>query len=342
MKKVLKLLMGILTLIFVVACGSKEATTENNGTPHKVAIVYSTGGKGDKSFNDSAYRGLTQAKDELGIEFSEYEPKDPSAEAKTQLSNYAQTGEYDLIIGVGFTMKDSLEAVAAEFPDQKFALIDEVIEGKDNVVSLMFREEEGSFLVGALAALMSKTGTVGFVGGVEAPVIYRFESGYEQGAKYINPDIKVLSAYIGGGSAFNDPIAGKQLASTLIQKGADIVFHAAGASGAGVFQAAKEAKVYAIGVDSNQDDVEKGTILTSMIKNVDNAVYATIKDTLDGKFQAGVRYFGIKENGVGTTNFEFTKDVIGNENIQKLDELKEKITKDELKVSTYLPRHNQK
>lgn len=342
MKKVLKLLMMLLlTLVFVVACGKSEQATEATGETHKVAIVYSTGGKGDKSFNDSAFRGLQRAKDELKIEFSEYEPKDPSAEAKNQLQSYASDGSYDLIIGVGFTMKDSLEAVAKEFPDQKFALIDEVSE-LPNVVSIMFKEQEGSFLTGALAALMSKTGTIGFVGGVEAPVIYRFESGFEQGAKYINPDIKILSVYIGGNSGFNDPVAAKQLTETIIGKGADVIMHAAGASGSGVFQAAKEKNVFAIGVDSNQDDVEKGVILTSMMKYVDNAVFAEIDKTLKGEFKGGIEYFGIKENGVGTTEFEFTKDIIGEEKINKVKEINDKIANGEIKVEQYLPRHNQK
>lgn len=341
MKKIFRILFALLIVVFAVSCGKTEDKKANEAA-HKVAIVYSTGGKGDKSFNDSAYRGLQLAKEKLGIDFSEYEPKDPSAEARNQLTSYAQSGDYDLIIGVGFTMKDSVVAVAKDFPDQKFVIIDEVIDGMDNVSSILFKEQEGSFLVGALAALMTKTGTIGFVGGVEAPVIYRFESGYVQGAKYINPDINILSVYIGGASAFNDPIAAKQLTETIISKGADVIFHAAGASGAGVFQAAKEKGVYAIGVDSNQDDVEKGVILTSMVKYVDNSVFDTIKNTLDGKFTPGVSYFGIKEDGVGTTEYEFTKDAIGSEKISKIAELKDKIAKDEIKVEQYLPKHNQK
>lgn len=344
MKKITKLLLFVLAMLALVSCGKSETKEKvaADSPKHKVAIVYSTGGKGDKSFNDSAFRGLQMAKEKYGVEFSEYEPKDPSAESRNQLSSYAQTGEYDLIIGVGFTMKDSVEAVAKDFPDQKFVIIDEVIDGFPNVKSLLFKEQEGSFLTGALAALMTKTNTIGFVGGVEAPVIYRFESGYEQGAKYVNPDIKFLSVYIGGSNPFNDPLAAKTLTETLISKGADVVFHAAGASGSGVFQAAKEKGVFAIGVDSNQDDVEKGVILTSMVKKVDNAVLKTIEEVLDNKFTSGVEYFGIAEDGVGTTEFEFTKDVIGQEKINKIKELNEKIAKGEIKVTQYLPKHNQK
>ena len=230
-----------------------------------------------------------------------------------------------MIISVGFTMKDSLLAVAQQFPDQKFAIIDEKIENVPNVASLSFKEHEGSFLVGALAAMMSKTGTIGFVGGMESPLIQKFQSGYIQGAKYVNPNIKILSVYIGGNNAWNDPASAKTKTETLIQQKADVVYHAAGASGQGVFQATKEKNVYAIGVDSNQDGIAPGTILTSMMKYVDNAVFNEIKDTLEGKYQPIIQEFGIKEDGVGTTEFEFTKDKIGEENIKKLEQIKQDI-----------------
>lgn len=341
MKKILGIFTVLVTFMFVLSCGTKTETSAASDTAQakKVAIVYSTGGKGDKSFNDSAYRGLEKAKAELGIEFSEYEPKDPATEAKNQLTEYAQTGEYDLIIGVGFTMKDSLEAVAGEYPDQKFALIDDVIEGKDNVVSLMFREQEGSFLTGALAALMTKTNVIGFIGGVEAPVIHRFETGFRQGAAAINPEIKVVQAYINGNNPFNDPVAAKQLAESLINQKADIIMHAAGGSGAGVFKAAEEkADVFAIGVDSNQDAEAKGKVLTSMLKNVDVAVFETIKAVLNNEFKSGVQYFGIAEDGVGITELEFTKDIIGQDNIDKLNTLREEVKQGKIKVSEELNR----
>lgn len=334
MKKFLAFMGTVLTLLTVVACKPKEeAKPAPAEGAKKVAIVYSTGGKGDKSFNDSAYRGIQMAKEKLGIEFSEYEPKDPSAEAQNQLFQYAEKGEYSLIIGIGFNMKDSLVAAAKAFPDQKFALVDDVISDLPNVVSLMFREQEGTFLLGALSAMVTKTNTIGFVGGVEAPVIWRFHAGFEQGAKYVNPDINVLPVYINGNNPFNDPQTAKTLAETLIGKKADIVLHAAGASGAGVFQAAKEKGVYALGVDSNQDAEEPGTILTSMVKKVDNAVFQEIKATLEGNFKSGVKYFGLKEDGVGTTDFEFTKDVVTPEIQQKLKEITEKIKSGEIKVS---------
>lgn len=337
MRKILALFTTLITMFAVVSCGgSKTETAPAAEKGKKIAIVFSTGGLGDKSFNDSANAGLQRAAKELGISYDYYEPKDASAEAQNQLSNYAEKGEYDLIIAVGFTMKDSTIAVAKEFPNQKFAIIDEVIEGMDNVASLMFKEQEGSFLTGALAAMMTKSNVIGFVGGVEAPVIQRFESGYVQGAKYVNPDIKVLSVFINGSNPFNDPVAAKALTETLVQSKADIIYHASGASGAGVFQAAKEKGVYAIGVDSNQDDVEKGVVLTSMLKRVDNAVFDEVKETIEGNFKPGIKYFGLKENGVGTTDFEFTKDIIGQEKINKLSELSKDIVDGKIKVTEYL------
>ena len=335
MKRIVTLFSVIFALMLVVACGNKPATGEqvkdgktsadSTNSKKAVAVVYSTGGKGDKSFNDATFRGLQKAQKELGITFKEYEPKDPATEAKNALTQFAESGEFDLIIAVGYTMKDSLVAVAQTFPDQKFAIIDETVNGLPNVASILFKEQEGSFLVGALAGMMDKTGTIGFVGANESELINRFYAGYEQGAKYIKPEIKVLPVYIGGNNAFNDQASAKAKTETLVQQGADIIYHAAGASGLGVFQAVKEKNIYGIGVDSDQDGLYPGTILTSMLKYVDNATFDIIKAAVDGKFEAKLQTFGIKENGVGTTNFEFTKDKIGEENLKKLEQIKQDI-----------------
>ena len=346
MRKILTFLSIMATLVLFVACGnSKPAEGEQKkdggekqvaqsaDVKKNIAVVYSTGGKGDKSFNDAVFHGLEKAKAELGIKFSEYEPKNAESEAKEALEKFAETGEYDLIIGVGFTMKESVMAAATAYPDQKFAIVDETITGLPNVTSLTFKEHEGSFLVGALAAMMSKTGTVGFIGGMENPVIQKFEAGFAQGAKYINPNIKVLTVYIGGSNAFNDPASAKTKSETLIQQKADVLYHAAGGSGAGVFQAAKEKNVYAIGVDSNQDDIVPGTILTSMMKYVDVATFNIVKDTLEGKYTNEHHEYGVKENGVGTTDFKNTKDKIGEENIKKLDQIKQDISDGKITVS---------
>ena len=335
MKRIVTLFSVIFALMLVVACGNKPATGEqvkdgktsadSTNSKKAVAVVYSTGGKGDKSFNDATFRGLQKAQKELGITFKEYEPKDPATEAKNALTQFAESWEFDLIIAVGYTMKDSLVAVAQTFPDQKFAIIDETVNGLPNVASILFKEQEGSFLVGALAGMMDKTGTIGFVGANESELINRFYAGYEQGAKYIKPGIKVLPVYIGGNNAFNDQASAKAKTETLVQQGADIIYHAAGASGLGVFQAVKEKNIYGIGVDSDQDGLYPGTILTSMLKYVDNATFDVIKAAVDGKFEAKLQTFGIKENGVGTTNFEFTKDKIGEENLKKLEQIKQDI-----------------
>ena len=341
MKKALLIL--TLMMLFLISCGSKSTEGEGTGTAAaentangenvKVAVVYSTGGLGDNSYNDATKRGLEKAKTELGITYDEYEPKDPNTEAENKLREFAEAGDYTLIVATGFTMKDALMNVAKEFPEQKFVIIDETIEGMPNVASLTFKEHEGSFLAGALAAMMTKSNVVGYVGGAEAPVIQKFEIGFEQGAKYVKPDVKFLPVYIGGTNAFNDPASAKIKAGALIDQGADVIYHASGASGSGVFQAAKDKGIYAIGVDSNQDGLVKGTILTSMIKKVDTAVFNSVKEVKDGKFEGKVYQYGLKEDGLGITDCEFTKEVIGQENLDKLNEIKEKIVSGEIVVS---------
>lgn len=293
----------------------------------KIGLVLSTGGLGDKSFNDSAYRGLEMAKKDLGIDFKYVEPK-TSLEDEDFLREYADAG-YDFIIGVGFPMKDAIENVARDYPELKFAMIDNST-SEENVKNLLFRENEGSFLMGALAAMMSKTGVVGFVGGIDMPLINKFKDGYEQGARYINPEIKVLSAYIGGTSAFSDPLKANEMATMHIKQGADVLYHAAGGSGLGVLEAAKDNGIYAIGVDSDQDDFIKGTVLTSMMKNVDIAVYNTVQSILNNEFKGGDFYYGLAEGGVGTTDFRNTKDIIGIDKIESLQIIIEKIKSKEI------------
>ncbi|MGL4358194.1 MAG: BMP family lipoprotein [Cetobacterium sp.] len=295
----------------------------------KVGLVLSTGGLGDKSFNDSAYRGLEMAKKDLGIDFKYVEPKN-SLEDEEFLREYAEAG-YDFIIGVGFPMRDAIENVARDYPELKFAMIDNTT-SEENVKNLLFRESEGSFLMGALAAMMSKNGVIGFVGGIDIPLINKFKDGYEEGAKYINPEIKVLSAYIGGTSAFSDPLKANEMATMQIKQGADVLYHAAGGSGLGVLEAAKDNGIYAIGVDSDQDDFVKGTVLTSMMKNVDIAVYNTVQSILNNEFIGGDFYYGLEEGGVGTTDFRNTKDIIGAEKIERLKLIIEKIKSKEIVI----------
>lgn len=298
--------------------------------PTRVGIVLSTGGLGDKSFNDAAYRGLEQAQKDLGIEFKYVEPASP-AEDEEFLREYAEAG-YDLIIATGFQMTESARTVAADYPDVKFLMIDDVID-LPNVKSMVFKEEEGSFLVGVIAGLMTKNNAVGFVGGMENPLIKKFEVGFKQGAEYVNPKVKFFSVYTTGPNPFNDPVRGKENAISEINQGADVIYHAAGGTGMGVIAAAKEKGVFAIGVDSNQDAVEPGTVLTSMLKNVDVGVFDTIKALTKGKFVSGLAVYGAKEDGVGVTNFEFTKEIIGAEKLAKFEEIKAKLMAGEIKVS---------
>jgi len=298
--------------------------------PTKVGIVLSTGGLGDKSFNDAAYRGLEQAQKDLGIEFKYVEPASP-AEDEEFLREYAEAG-YDLIIATGFQMTESARTVAADYPDTKFLMIDDVID-LPNVKSMVFKEEEGSFLVGVIAGLMTKNNAVGFVGGMENPLIKKFEVGFKQGAEYVNPKVKFFSVYTTGPNPFNDPVRGKENAISEINQGADVIYHAAGGTGMGVIAAAKEKGVFAIGVDSNQDAVEPGTVLTSMLKNVDVGVFDTVKALTKGEFAPGLSVYGAKENGVGVTNFEFTKEIIGADKLAKFEEIKAKLMAGEIKVS---------
>ncbi|QNO16755.1 BMP family ABC transporter substrate-binding protein [Alkalicella caledoniensis] len=286
----------MLVSLTLAGCGGGGAADPDDETL-KIGIVYSTGGLGDKSFNDSAHRGLQRAENELGIIFEYIEPRD-SAEDADSLREFADDG-FDLVIAVGFQMEDSLKTVAAEYPDIKFAIIDSVVD-LENVVSLTFAEHEGSFLAGALAALVSESNVIGFIGGVDFGLIHRFEGGFIAGAKHINPDIRVISQYAG---SFGDPAAGKEAALAQIDSGADVIYHASGGTGGGLFEAARERNIYAIGVDSNQNWQAPGYIIASMLKRVDVAVFETVKALQDGQYAGGeVQAFDLDIDGVGLTN----------------------------------------
>ena len=270
----------------------------------KIGLVFDVDGLGDKSFNDAAYRGLTRAESELDIATRFIEPGDGS-ERESALRELA-AAKYDLVIGVGFIFTDDMRKIAAAFPDVKFACIDySVIPGQPpppaNLVGLRFKEEQGSFLVGALAALLSKTHQVGFVGGMDIPLIHKFQAGYVAGVKHVCPACTVYVAYAGTDpKAFADPTTGKELALAQYGRGADIIFHAAGKTGVGVFNAAaSEGKLSAIGVDSDQFHEQPCCVLSSMVKGVDVAVVDVIHSVAEGHFQGGLREFGLAENGVG-------------------------------------------
>jgi basic membrane protein A len=298
----------------------------------KVGVVYDVGGRGDKSFNDAAYRGLQDAIKKLGVEGKDVEPGEGGANREELLRLLAEQG-YDLVIGVGFLFTDALTKVAKEFPNTKFAIVDGVVEGLQNVRSLVFTEHEGSFLVGAIAGFLTKTNKVGFVGGMDMDLIHKFEAGYKAGVKYVNSKAQVLVNYIGvTGDAFKDPVKGKELALSQFKQGADIVYHASGASGEGVIEAAKEMKKFAIGVDSNQNWIAPGYVLTSMLKRVDVAVYKTVEDLLKGKFTGGIKVYDLKENGVGVAYDQYNVALIPASVKNKVSELKIDIIKGKIKV----------
>ena len=266
-----------------------------------VGLVFDVGGRGDKSFNDAAYAGLVRAQTELGAQFTTLETSE-GADREAQLRQLA-AGPARIVFGVGFLFSDDVKALAKEFPDKKFACIDfTVTPGESlppNLVALTFKEEEGSYLVGALSALLSKTHKVGFVGGMEIPLIQKFQAGYVAGVHAVDPACEVMVKYAGNnGSAFKDPTKGKELGLAEYHAGADIIFHASGSTGLGVFEAARELRKLAIGVDSDQYHEAPGYILTSMVKRVDTAVFETIKAVKEDRFKPGVQHLGLAEDGV--------------------------------------------
>jgi basic membrane protein A len=262
--------------------------------PFKVGMITGTGGLGDKSFNDIAFSGITRAFDELGVEFDYVEPIS-IAEYEGYQRDFAKSGDYGLIICIGFDQSGPLTVVASEYPEQRFALVDMVIENS-NVASLTFRANEGSFLLGVVAAMKSETGKIGFVGGQEIPLILDFFVGYEAGAKWANPEIEVLTpVYVGD---WGDPAKGKELAVSLIESGADVIFSAAGGSGLGALEAADEQAVTGLGVDKCQDYLHEH-MYASMTKRVDIAVYEMILDAMVDRFEGGFKSGGIVDGWVG-------------------------------------------
>lgn len=299
--------------------------------PLKVGLILAMGGLGDKSFNDSAYAGLLKAQKDFNIEVKYVEPNSWMEDAYF-LEEYSQNG-FDLIIATSYTAQDAMEDISSKFPNIKYAIVDTRAKEGANIASLVFDESEGSFLVGAIAAKMSKTGKVGFIGALDIPLINRFKSGYEQGAKYVNPDISVITTYVGGDAPFSDPLKGKEHAYSLANQGVDVIYHASGNTGIGILEGVKEKGIYGIGVDCDQDDIVKGQVLTSMLKNVNNAIYKIIEDTVNGEFKGQVYNFGLKENGVGTTDFKYTKEIVGIDNIEFVENLKENIISGKIKVN---------
>lgn len=299
----------------------------------KPAVVYDFGGKFDKSFNEAAYNGAVKYKSDHGTAYREFEIQN-DAQREQALRKFAQDGNSPIVIA-GFSAVSAIEKVAAEFPDTKFVIIDAVVEAP-NVRSVVFKEEEGSYLVGLLAGMASKTGTVSFVGGMDVPLIRRFYCGYAGGAKAAKADMKVLQNWTGDTpSAWNDPAKGSEITKSQIDQGSDVVYHAAGGTGIGVLQAASDAGKLGIGVDANQNGLHPGHVLTSMVKGVDAAVYKAFADAAADKFTAGIVQMGLKEDGVGYVVDENNTALITPEMKAAVETAKADIISGKIKVHDY-------
>ena len=343
MRRFSKISVAIAALSLVLTgCGDDSDDGGNNNgdakasSDVKVGLAYDVGGRGDQSFNDAAAAGLDKAKDEFGVESQESEASDGEAESarEERLIQMAEAG-YNPVIAVGFAYAPAITKVAPQFPDTQFGLIDSEDAKGENIANLVFTEHEGSFLVGVAAALKSEKKNVGFVGGVEVPLIAKFEAGFEAGVKAVDPSIKIQSTYLTQPpdfSGFGDPAKGKTAAEGMFDAGADIVFHAAGGSGLGVFQAAKAAGGLGIGVDSDQyntvpEDLQP-VVMTSMLKKVDVAVYDYIKSFVDGEPLSGPVVFDLEKNGVDYSKTGGQVDDIADQ----IDEYKQKIIDGEITV----------
>ena len=357
-KRLLAVLMGCVMVIGLAGCGGgtssgtetetsadteTAADAETSGDPIKVALVYS-GFLGDKSFNDLAHDGAMRAKEDFGIEVQELE----SGEAADWEANFVAMADagYDLVIGVSTQFQDIMEKHCPDYPDTKFALIDGVSDAGDNVVSTLFAQNEGSFLTGAAAAMftthteiegVNEEKIIGWVGGMDIPVLHDYFVGFEQGAKYIDPDIQILQSFAGN---FTDALKGKELATAQINQGADVIANVANITGVGAMEAASELGVYAIGVDTNQDSLYPGHIITSMQKKVDNCTYQIIESVVNGTFEGGTStYFNLANEGVDVTDFSVIKEALGDqfpqEIVDKVAELREQIINGEIVVDYY-------
>ena len=315
-------------LALVMASGVAAATEI------KPAVVFDMGGKFDKSFNEGIYNGLEKFRNETGISYREFEVTNET-QREQALRRMAQRGA-DPVIAVGFAQAPALDKVAREFPDTRFTIIDMVVD-LPNVQSVVFKEHEGSFLVGVAAAMASKTNKVGFVGGMDIPLIRRFACGYEQGVKHVNAKAEVIQNMTGSTpSAWNDPGRGAELTRSQFDRGVDVVYAAAGGTGVGVYQAAKDAGKLAIGVDSNQNYMHPGTMLTSMLKRVDVAAYTTFMEAKNGTWKGGIKVLGLADDGVGWSLDEHNAALITDEMKSAVAAARADIIAGKIKVHDYM------
>jgi basic membrane protein A and related proteins len=300
----------------------------------KPAIVFDIGGKFDKSFNESMFNGSEKFKTESGVAYGEFEIAN-EAQREQAIRNFADQG-YSPIIAAGFSQAAAVEKVAKEYPDLKFAIVDMVVD-LPNVQSIVFKEQEGSYLVGMMAALASKSGKVGFVGGMDIPLIRRFGCGYAQGVKAVKADATVFQNMTGDtGAAWNDPVKGGEITKGQMAQGADVVFAAAGGTGLGVLQAAADGGALSIGVDANQNYLHPGKVLTSMLKRVDVAVYNVMKNGKDGTLKMGIQALGLAEGGVDYAMDDNNKSLVTDDMKAKVEAAKADIISGKIAVHDFM------
>lgn len=328
MKILLKLLLSVYILV-----GPFSAFAHDK--PFTVGIVYSSWTKFDKTFSEAAYNGLVKFLEQHpDAEAKEFEMANPG-QSEQSITKLAQR-KVDVIVTIGFNHANALAKIAPLYPEQKFIAIDALVDAP-NVASILFKEEEGSFMVGALAAMKNKTGVIGFVGGMDIPLVRKFDCGYRQGAQYVNPDIDVLLNFAGSTDhAWNDPARGSELATVQIEKGADVIYVAAGKTGMGVFKKIFESNLYAIGADSNQNDIHPGYFLTSMVKGIDAAVFNGLEAVYNNAWQSGVKHLGLKEQGVYWALDKYNQNLISQKDKAQMAVLEEKIISGEIKVHDYM------
>lgn len=334
LKKVLSI---VIVLFMLVGCGSNSDIKESNNSNKKfnVAVISSSSGFGDGNFNDQALIGMEKAKKELGINYDKVQVKEVGA-VETSLTELSELKEYDLIICLTYEAIDALNKVSKLYPEQKYALVDSKVE-QNNVVSYMTKDEEGSFLAGVLAALIKKDASkynlssdnkIGFIGGKDAPNIRIFEAGYVSGAKYINQEIEIMDDFVG---SFTDPTTTKEIANNMIANNADVIYHVAGMSGNGLFEAVKEKNKIAIGVNFNQNSIYPDNIAGSMVKRIDVEVFTAIKTVLNGNFTGKPILLGVKEEGVDVTQ-DGSNIELSDESMNILNKVKENISQGKISI----------
>lgn len=333
---------GVLIAAHVVllAVAPRPESESIEAAPVSVGVVFDVGGRGDKSFNDGAYNGAMRAKRELQAAVRLIEPA-AGTDRESGIRLLAAEG-LDLVIGVGFIFTDDLKQLATEYPETRFAGVDyalsydeqgNVIPPPENLAALKFREEEGSFLVGAIAALAGGSKRVGFVGGMDIPLIHKFEAGYRAGVQHVCPDCTVIAQYAGvTPEAFANPTKGKEMALSQYRSGVNVIFHASGSTGLGVFEAARQMKRYAIGVDADQYDEAPGHVMTSMVKGIDAVVFDAVQRTLSDSFEGGVYSFGLREGGIGYVYDERNRALIPDQVRAQVEALKQAIIDGTIKV----------